>query len=364
MLKKLRQWVEVRIGLDELIKAQFTEYRVPKNINIFYTLGFVTMAGFIIQIITGFLLLIYYVPDPDHAFTSVQDIMVRIPYGWLIRLMHVVGSSLIVVAVGLHMISVFFMHSYKKPRELNWLAGALLMAVTLAFCLSGYLLPWSQLSYWATTIVTSIPSAVPVVGDYVVMLTRGGQNVTGATLGRFFVLHVALLPAALLLLVGLHLFLVRRIGISAPPFGATAEEKEPWQEFKHEEHPAGPPFFPNFMLKETFVVMLFFSVMFFIITFLPTLFLPADTTIPADPMTTPGHIKPEWYFLAPYQTLKLIPSKLIGICLQTVFIVLFLLWPFLDRHPEENILKRRVLLGTFVFGFIAWFVLTVWGKYS
>jgi ubiquinol-cytochrome c reductase cytochrome b subunit len=363
MWKEIKNWIEVRIGLDELVRTQLTEYLVPGNINLFYTLGFVALGGFVVQVITGLFLLMYYVPHPDHAFRTVQDIMVNVPYGWLFRLMHVVGSNLIVASVGCHMLSVFFMNSYKKPRELTWFAGASMLLITLAFCLSGYLLPWSQLSYWATTIVTNIPSALPYIGDYAVQFSRGGQNVSGATLGRFFALHVGVLPALLLTLVSIHLFLVRRIGISSPPFG-NVDEKKPWTAFRHEDHPGGYPFFPHFVLKETSMVMAFFALVFFIITFVPTLFLPEDANVPADPFKTPAHIKPEWYFLAPYQMLKLVPNKFVGISLQIVIVAVFLFWPFLDAKKEDNMLKRRGLFAVFIAAFIGWVVLTIWGKYS
>jgi ubiquinol-cytochrome c reductase cytochrome b subunit len=364
MWKTIKNWIEVRVGLDELVRTQLTEYRVPRNINVFYTLGFVALAGFIVQIITGFFLLTYYVPHPDHAFKSVQGIMVNVPYGWLFRLMHVVGSNLIVVAVGCHMLSVFFMNSYKKPRELTWFAGATMLLITLTFCLSGYLLPWSQLSYWATTIVTNIPSALPFFGNFAVTCLQGGQNVSGVTLGRFFALHVGVLPALLILLMAVHLFLVRRIGISAPPFGAAGEEKKPWTAFRHEDHPNGYPFFPHFVLKEAAMVMAFFALVFLVITFSPGLFLPEDASIPADPFKTPAHIKPEWYFLAAYQMLKIVPNKFLGISLQITIVSVFLFWPFLDTGKEDNMLKRGVLFGVFIAAIIGWAVLTIWGKYS
>jgi ubiquinol-cytochrome c reductase cytochrome b subunit len=363
MLKSIKNWIEVRIGLEELVRTHLTGYLVPKNINLFYTLGFVALAGFVVQILTGFLLLTYYVPQPDHAFRSVQNIMVSVPYGWLFRLMHVVGSNLIVIAVGCHMLSVFFMNSYKKPRELTWFAGASMLLITLTFCLSGYLLPWSQLSYWATTIVTNLPSALPYVGAFAVTCLQGGENVSGVTLGRFFALHVVVLPSLLLALVSVHLFLVRRIGISPPPFGRNGEKK-PWTAFRHEDHPGGIPFFPHFVLKETSMVMAFFVLMFLIITFAPELFLPADANIPADPYRTPAHIKPEWYFLAPYQMLKLVPSKIMGVILQIIMVTLFLLWPFFDVKKEDNMLKRRALFAFFLAAIIGWAVFTIWGKYS
>jgi ubiquinol-cytochrome c reductase cytochrome b subunit len=364
MAGKIRNWVDARIGLDELIRTQLTEYRVPRNINIFYTLGFVALAAFFVQVITGFFLLVYYVPHSEHAFDSVQNIMNRIPYGWLFRLMHVAGSNLMVAAVFLHMLTVFFMGSYKKPRELTWVAGGLMLLAVLSFCLSGYLLPWSQLSYWATTIVTSIPSAFPYAGDLMVMVMRGSENVSGITLNRFFAIHVALLPLVILFLIGVHIFLIRRIGISSPPFGRPAGEKRPWMEYHHESHPDGYPFYPYFVQREMTMVMVFFVLMFGIMTFSPSLFLPEDANVPADPLNTPAHIKPEWYFLAPYQMLKLVPNKFLGISLQMVLVGIFLLWPFLDIGREDNILKRPLMLLIFFGSLAAWIILTLWGKYS
>lgn len=364
MSGKIKNWLETRIGLEELIKTQLTGYMIPRNINIFYTLGFVALAAFVSQIVTGFFLLIYYIPDSEHAFRSVQDIMTRVPYGWLFRLMHAVGSNLMVAAVILHMLSVFFMGGYKKPREMTWVAGSLMLLTTLTFCLSGYLLPWSQLSYWATTIVTTIPTAFPYVGDFVTRMLRGGETVSGVTLNRFFALHVTFLPLLLISFIGLHLFLIRRIGISSPPFGKSVEKKKPRTAFAHESHPDGHPFYPYFVQKEMFMVSVYFALLFFIISFLPTLFLPEDANTPADPFRTPAHIKPEWYFLAPYQMLKIIPSKLLGISMQLAFVALFILWPFFDTKEEDNILKRPLHLTIFILSVIAWAGLTVWGRYS
>jgi ubiquinol-cytochrome c reductase cytochrome b subunit len=364
MWKALKEWIDIRIGLDDLIREQLTEYRIPRNLNLFHTLGFVALAAFTVQVITGFFLLIYYVPHEEHAFKSVQDIMMRVPFGWLFRLMHTVGSNLIVAVVGLHMLSVFFMQSYKKPREMTWLAGASMLLVTLTFCLSGYLLPWSQLSFWATTIVTNIPTALPVVGDYVTVLLRGGPQVSGATLGRFFALHVGVLPALLLVLVSVHLFLIRRIGIAMPPFGRSGEEPAPWTRYRHEDHPGGQPFYPNFVLRESFVVMLAFALLFAVIVFAPGLFLPADAVVPADPFKTPERIKPEWYFLAAYQMLRIIPSKVLGILMQIAVVCLFVLWPLLDRKEEDNILRRPALLAVFILSIAVLAVLSIWGKYS
>lgn len=360
MGRKLREWLDIRIGLDELIRSQLTEYQVPKNINIFYTLGMVAFAAFFFQVFTGILLLFFYIPDEKDAFQSVQFIMNQVPYGWLFRLMHVVGSNLMVAVVLLHMGSVFFLGAYKKPRELTWVVGALLLLTTLGFCLSGYLLPWSQLSFWATTVVTNIPTAFPVCGELVCKILRGSENVSAATLNRFFAMHVAFLPLLLVMLFFLHAFLVRRIGISAPPSGS--EEPREWTEFQHDSHPDGPPFYPDFVSKEVLMTIVYLIVMFAIISFAPALFIPSDANTPADPLNTPEHIRPEWYFLAPYQMLKLIPNRFLGIALQLVLVLVFIFWPFIDQAKKHDILKRPKLLVLFFITIIVWLGLTFWGS--
>ena len=180
MAQRIREWLDIRIGLDEIIRSQLTEYRIPKNINIFYTLGMVAFGAFALQVVTGILLIFYYIPSDKDAFQSVQFIMNQVPYGWLFRLMHVVGSNLMVAVVICHLGSVFFLGAYKKPRELTWVLGAFLLLTTLGFCLSGYLLAWSQLSFWATTVVTTMPQAFPFIGNFISEIMRGGENVSGA----------------------------------------------------------------------------------------------------------------------------------------------------------------------------------------
>ncbi|MEK7788384.1 MAG: cytochrome bc complex cytochrome b subunit [Planctomycetota bacterium] len=363
MFNRIKKWLEVRIGLDDLTRTQLTEYRVPKNVNIFATLGFVALAGYAIQVISGIFLLIYYTPHPDHAFRSVQDIMTRVPYGWLFRQMHVMGSNIMIAVVMLHMVTVFLMGNYKRPRELTWVGGGLMLLVTLTFGLSGYLLPWTQLSYWATTVVTSMPTAFPYVGDFIASLLRGGDYISGITLGRFFALHIAILPPVFLSLIALHIFLIKRIGISATPFGTSDEEKRPLTEYKKKTYPDGSPYYPYFFQKQMLMVMIYVAAMFFLITFMPALFSPDEANTPANPLKTPFHIRPEWYFLAPYQMLKLIPNKFLGISIQIILVGIFLLWPFLDSQKEKNVFKRPVLRGVFIFLLALWVVLTFWGRY-
>ena len=353
MWQKIKDGFEERVGLQSLIRTKLEDYKVPGGINIFYTLGIVALIAYMIQALTGYFLLIYYIPHPDHAFKSVQDIMNVVPFGWLPRTLHIVVSNLMVIVIILHLISIFVMLSYKKPRELTWIAGVCLFFITLVFCLSGYLLPWSQRSFWATTIVTNIPTAFPVIGDYVANILRGGDNISGATLSRFFALHVAFLPPIFLLITGFHMFLVRRLELSTPPFSTSAEKS-----------PERYPFYPHFFLKQVFMIMVFFSLVFFMITFMPTFFLPEAANTPADPLKTPFNIKPEWYFLAPYQLFKIIPNKFFGISLQVLLALIFLLWPYLDTKEEKNILKRPLLVIFFILALTVWFSLTLWGRHS
>ncbi|GAB4390308.1 MAG: cytochrome bc complex cytochrome b subunit [Thermodesulfovibrionales bacterium] len=362
MLEGARKWLEVRVGWEELKRTQLTGYKVPADINFFYTLGFVALFGFVLQALTGFLLLIYYVPHPDYAFESVRRITEDVPFGWLVRLSHVTGSNLVVAVVLLHMASVFVMGSYRKPRELTWTVGALMLLLALTFCLSGYLLPWSQLSYWATTIVTNLPTAFPYVGTWFAGLLKGGEAVSGATLGRFFALHVAILPTLLVALVSVHIFLVRRIGISSPP--SPGRQEPEWTEFRHESHPEGRPFYPDFFMRELYMVMFYMALMFFVVAFAPGLFLPHEANAPADPLRTPEHIKPEWYFLAAYQMLRLIPSKFLGVALQVAAVAAFVLLPFLDTGRERDIRKRPFALAGFLVVTALLVALSIWGKYS
>jgi ubiquinol-cytochrome c reductase cytochrome b subunit len=363
MFEGIKNWLEVRIGLDDLKKEYITENRVSRKANYLSTLGFVVLIGIVVQVISGIFLLIYYVPHPDHAFMSVQNIMNKVHFGWLFRLIHVIGSNMIIAAVFLHVLDVFFFGDYKRPRELTWVGGGLLLIVTLTFGMSGNLLPWSQLSYWSTTIVTSMPTAFPIIGGYVSELLRGGDYISGITLNRFFALHVAILPFILLLLIGLHYFFISRTGLAGTSLTLSDEEEEVSDEFKKKTHPQGYPYYPDFFQKQVIMVLIYFSVMFFIMTFLPTLFLPADSTIPADPYSTPELIRPAWYFLAPYQALKLIPNKFLGITMLIIFTFIFLMWPFIDTKKEINEMKRPVLRGIFVFLIVLFFVLMYWGKY-
>ncbi|WP_303721729.1 cytochrome bc complex cytochrome b subunit [Malonomonas rubra] len=364
MLKRLYAFFEVRLGINDILEQNLTKYLLPRNVNIWYTLGAVLLTLFVLQFVTGILLLVYYVTDPVEAYQSVERIMNEIPYGWLIRYLHAVGSNVIVIALLLHMLSVLFMGSYKKPRELTWVSGFILFNLAFALCLTGYLLPWSQLSFWATTVATEAAGAVPVIGDALVRFLRGGAMVGDATLGRFFALHVMVLPAGLAALIGFHLFCVRRIGISRPPFGDGYRPAEVKGYFEHEAHPGGIPFFPNYAIKDVAVISFFLGALVLLVFFAPGLFIPPSAFEPADPFTTPEHIKPEWYFLWAYQTLKIFPSEFLGLMAQGAIMTVLALLPFLDRGSERRPVRRPIFVTCYLLGIMLFVAISIWGHYS
>ena len=225
MSSRLADWLDQRTGWRGNWTAVFLR-KIPK-VNWAYTLGSATLFAVAIQFVTGILLTIYYVPEPAQAYASVSYITNELPFGWLIRGLHHWGASAMVILAGLHMIRVVLMGAYKFPREVTWFTGLGLLAVTLAFGFTGYLLPWDQKAYWATTVGTRMLEVTPVIGDWLLRFARGGEELSAVTLTRFYGMHIWVLPAVLLLLVGIHMFLVVRIGISAPPKASEREEEEP-----------------------------------------------------------------------------------------------------------------------------------------
>jgi ubiquinol-cytochrome c reductase cytochrome b subunit len=365
LLKRLTDWIDLRIGIRDVLAKELTGYLLPRNINVWYSMGSILLFIFGLQVVTGILLLIYYVPDADKAFRSVTFIMNSVPFGWLIRMCHAVGSNMMVLILLFHMLSVLFMGSYKRPRELNWLSGFILFNLVMAISLTGYLLPWSQLSFWATTVATNSVSSIPVIGQFLVEFLRGGKLVGPPTLGRFFALHVALIPLAIAAIVAAHLFFLKRTGVSTPPFGAKDGGKG-WQDdtYRYEDHPGGIPFFPDYTLQDAVSIALYLAFFLGVVFFDPYLFFTRDSFVAANPFQTPAHIKPEWYFLANYQTLKIFPSEFIGLSVQGVAMTFLALLPFIDRGGERHPLKRPLFLTAAVGGILLWVGLSIWGHYS
>jgi ubiquinol-cytochrome c reductase cytochrome b subunit len=364
LTKRIVDFIDVRLGIRDILAQNLTEYLLPRNINLWYTMGAVLLTLFGLQFLTGILLLIYYIPNTQEAFQSVQKIMNEVPFGWLIRDLHAIGASLIVLTLLFHMLSVLFMASYKGRRELTWVAGFVIFLVTLGMCLTGYLLPWSQLSFWATTVATESSRELPLIGDQVVRFLRGGPMVGQPTLGRFFALHVMGFPLIFGLLVGFHLFCVRRTGISSPPFGSHYRNWEPSEGFEHEHHTGGIPFFPHYVTKDVALIAFFLALLVAVVFFAPWVFFPPAAFEPADPFTTPVGIKPEWYFLWAYQTLKIFPSEFMGLATQGLVVLLMLLFPFLDRSEERRPARRPLFVTGYVLGVLIFIGLSVWGHLS
>ncbi len=286
-------WFEERLGLGAI--REFAAHKtVPvHSATMWYYFGGITLFLFVVQVLTGILLLLYYRPSPTEAFESVQFIMTRVEFGWLVRSVHSWSANLMILAAFVHMFSVVFLHAYRRPREVTWLSGILLLGLALGFGFSGYLLPWNKVSYFATKVGTDMAASVPVVGSYIARFLRGGEDVGGATLTRFFGFHVAVLPGLTSLLLMVHLALVQRHGMSAPHWLKAERLKQ-------------IRFFPNFFLRE---LMAWYGALA-VLGSLAALF-PWELGEKADPFApAPAGIRPEWYFLAPFYTLKLIPSHI------------------------------------------------------
>lgn len=339
---RILDWLEERAGVRSLVRSQLTEYLIPALTNRWYSLGFVLLLFVAIQFGSGILLLVKYVGDAMHAFESVQWISNEVPYGWFIRLLHAHGANAMVILLLVHMLTVVVLGAYKRPRELHWLTGCMLLFVTLGLCFTGYILPWSQLSYWATTIGMNILGAVPLVGPTVQEYFQGGDIVGPYTLGRAVAFHVALLPMALGALVGLHLYLVRFSGISMPPLrrARSRGEARTNEQLQRERR----RFFPDFLIEDLAVALGVLALFSAVLFFAPHFYFTPEAFEKADPAVTPSHVKPEWYFLASYQVLRMVPDKTLGIAIQGAAIALFVALPFLDRGEKRHILERPLFL--------------------
>ncbi|MBI4478366.1 MAG: cytochrome bc complex cytochrome b subunit [Acidobacteria bacterium] len=358
MLSYVLTWLDERIDLSD-IRRFVAEKGVPVHAHkIWYYLGGITLFLFGLQVGTGILLLLYYRPSASEAYESVQFIVTQVEFGWLIRNIHAWSANLLILMAFGHLFSVFFLKAYRKPRELTWLSGVLLLFLMLAFGFSGYLLPWNELSFFATKVGTAIAGSVPLVGTFVLRLLLGGDEVSGATLSRFYGLHVAILPAITTALLLAHLLLVQRQGMSIPP--AIERRLQPGERLRQ------MPFFPNYILRD---VMLWYVALGILAAL--AAFSPWELGKKADPFApVPAGIRPEWYFLAMFQTLKVLPAHLLGIEGELLGILGFglaALWlvmvPFLDRRASRGepsprftaggVLALTYLLAFTIYGYVA-----------
>jgi quinol-cytochrome oxidoreductase complex cytochrome b subunit len=351
-------WLDERIDLSG-VRHFIAEKGVPVHTQkVWYYLGGMTLFLLGVQIFTGILLLLYYRPSASEAYESVQFIVTQVEFGWLIRNVHSWSANLLIGLAFAHFFSVFFLKSYRKPRELTWLSGILLLFLMLGFGFSGYLLPWDELSFFATKVGTGIAGAVPLVGRFTLRLLRGGDDVTGATLSRFYGLHVAVLPAVTTALVAIHLLLVQRQGMSVPL--SVERNLRPGQRLPQ------MPFFPNYILRDVLAWYVVVAVLAALAAFYPW-----ELGTKADPFAVvPPGIRPEWYFLAMFHTLKLLPSHVLGVEGEQLGVVgfgvaaLFLvLVPFLDRKASRGE-PSRLFTVLAILGLVYLVTFTIIGQYA
>ncbi|WRB40347.1 cytochrome bc complex cytochrome b subunit [Helicobacter pylori] len=364
--KNLGEWLNMRLGTNKLVKVLMTEYWIPKNINFLWAMGVILLTLFGVLVISGIFLLMYYKPDAKMAFDSVNfTIMQEVAYGWLWRHMHATAASMIFVIIYIHMFVGIYYGSYKKGREMIWISGMILFVVFSAEAFSGYMLPWGQMSYWAAAVITNLFGGIPFIGADVVEWIRGNYVVADSTLTRFFMLHVFLLPIAIILLVGVHFYSLRIPHVNnqeGEEIDFELEEKKFIEGKKKESKVI--PFWPVFLSKDIFVVCTFMVFFFYLVCYHYDFAMDPINFERANSLKTPPHIYPEWYFLWSYEVLRgFFFSADLGLMAFGVAQVIFFLLPFLDRSPVVAPAHKRP-------AFEAWFwlliidmiVLTIYGK--
>jgi ubiquinol-cytochrome c reductase cytochrome b subunit len=324
------RWLDKRLPLLRLTHDTLTTYPTPRNLNFWYTFGGILTFMLVVQIVTGVVLAMHYMPNSDHAFDSVEHIMRDVNYGWLLRYLHSDGASLFFLAVYIHMFRGLYYGSYKAPREVLWILGVIIYMLMMLTAFLGYTLPWGQMSFWAATVITNLFSAIPLVGDSVVAWLWGGFAVDNATLQRFFSLHY-LLPFVIFGVVILHIWALHVPGNNNP---LGIDVKGPQDTL---------PFHPYYTVKDSFYLALFVVVLMAFVFYAPDYMGHPDNYTPADPLVTPPHIVPEWYFLPFYAVLRSIPDKLIGVIalfgsIGTLFFV-----PWLDTSSVRSCRFRPLM---------------------
>lgn len=346
-MSRISRWIDERTGLSGPVR-KFFNYPVPKYVhkNLLYTLGGLTAITFLIQVVTGILLVFYYDPSTEGAYNSVDFITYQVPLGWLVRGVHHYGSSAMVILAALHMLRTYFFSAYKKPREINWMTGVLLLFLVLVFSFTGYLLPWDQKGYWATKVGSEIAGSVPLIGPTLMQLMRGGAELGQATLSRFYATHAMLLPALMLLLIVAHIFQLRFHGM-APAI--TERAKRNAKKFV--------PFFPHWVVTDAVFGLGILALLVYL-----SWSQGAPLDFPADPTSSNFVPRPEWYFLFYFQALKYFPGALEPVA--TVAIPLFIFGtmialPFFDRGEERRPWKKPVTTGVAIAYTVIIIVLTV-----
>ncbi|MEO1310368.1 MAG: cytochrome b/b6 [Pseudomonadota bacterium] len=334
----VERWLDRRLPIVRLGYDSFIDFPTPKNLNYWYTFGGIAAVVLIVQIVSGIVLAMHYTPHVDHAFASVEHIMRDVNYGWLIRYMHANGASMFFIAVYIHMFRGLYYGSYKEPREVLWILGVIIFLLMMAAAFMGYVLPWGQMSFWGATVITNLFSAIPLVGDSIVTLLWGGFAVDNATLNRFFSLHY-LIPFVILGVVILHVWALHVPGNNNPTGVDVKSERDT------------VPFHPYYTVKDGFAIAAFLTFFAIFMFFMPNALGHPDNYIEANPLSTPAHIVPEWYFLPFYAILRAIPDKLGGVIAMFGAIAVLFVLPWLDTSKVRS-LKFRPVARQFFFIFV------------
>ena len=322
-------WIDTRLPIFTMIQKEYGVFPTPKNFNYFWNFGALAMVNLMIMIVTGIFLAMHYQPNSALAFDSVQHIMRDVNYGWLIRYVHQNGASMFFIVTYIHIFRGLYYGSYKTPRELLWMMGVVILLLMMATAFMGYVLPWGQMSYWGATVITNLFSAFPIVGPKIVTLLWGGFSVDNPTLNRFFALHY-LLPFVLVGVVFLHIAALHVVG-SNNPLGI--DVKTPQDTL---------PFHPYYTAKDSVGMCVYLIVFAFLVFFAPNFLSDPNNFIPANPLQTPAHIVPEWYFLPYYAILRSVPDKLLGVCLMFGSLLVLFVLPWLDTSRVRSARFRPI----------------------
>ncbi|MBI3562700.1 MAG: cytochrome bc complex cytochrome b subunit [Gammaproteobacteria bacterium] len=361
-LQALLGWVDARFPLTQMWKEHLSEYYAPKNFNFWYYFGSLALLVLVLQIVTGIFLTMNYKPDAAVAFASVEGIMRDVNWGYLIRYMHSTGASAFFIVVYLHMYRGVMYGSFKKPRELIWILGVFIYVALMAEAFMGYLLPWGQMSYWGAQVIVNLFGAIPYIGNDLAVWIRGDFVVDDATLNRFFAFHVIAVPLVLLVLVVMHILALHEVGSNNPDGVEIKKHKD-----ANGKPLDGIAFHPYYTVKDIVGVVAFLIIFSVIMFFMPEgggLFLEPDNFVPANPLSTPEHIKPLWYFTPFYAILRAIPpmfeSQFPGVIAMGVSIVVLFFLPWIDRHPVKSIRYREPIYTLALMIFIVTFVALAW----
>ncbi len=347
-------WILDRLAMDKVWNQHMAQYYAPKNFNFWYFFGSLALLVLVNQIVTGIFLTMNYKPDAKLAFDSVEYIMRDVPWGWLIRYMHSTGASAFFIVVYLHMFRGIMYGSFKQPRELIWIFGMLIFFALMAEAFTGYLLPWGQMSYWGAQVIISLFSAIPIIGDDLSLWIRGDFVIADATLNRFFAFHVIAVPLVILLLVFLHIVALHEVG-SNNPDGIEIKANKDKQGIPLD----GIPFHPYYSVKDIVgvgVFLFFFAAIIFYAPDMGGYFLEHDNFVPADPLKTPEHIAPVWYFTPYYAILRAVPDKFAGVIAMGASVFVLCLLPWLDRSPVKSIRYRGGIYKKALFLFVVSFL--------